>query len=472
MSMATILSKGTFAKRPFRKRSFKGGIYPPEQKGLAAGMPIEVIPTPEEVRLPLLQHLGAPCKQVIEPRSQVQLGDIIGRAKGFISAPIHASLRGTTARVSATTLPAGRRVDVIPIKADETQPFTDRAVYDEIFGGDWAIEELNNYDPEQIANTARDAGLVGLGGATFPTHIKLRRNKEKPISHMLINGAECEPYLTADYRLMLEAPRPVISGAILAGRAVDAEHVTVCIENNKPKAIKALRNAAEGTNVSVCVLKTKYPQGGEKQLISAVLGKTVPLGGLPLDVGVVVLNVGTTAALARAVLRGRPLTHRVVTVSGKGVMAPKNLLVPIGTSFRYLIDYCGGLNDVAQTVIAGGPMMGFAVGSLDIPVTKGTSGITVLTQHETRRFGFGGGDGSGQKPQTPCLRCGRCVSVCPMNLVPGRIAQAARTNHPQLAERYHADACVECGCCAFECPANIPVVQLIRLSKAMLRRKT
>jgi len=205
-------------------------------------------------------------------------------------------------------------------------------------------------------------------------------------------------------------------------------------------------------------------------LITAVLGKTVPLGGLPLDVGVVVLNVGTTAALARAVLRGRPLTHRVVTVSGKGIMAPKNVLVPVGASFRYLIDYCGGLSEDAQTVIAGGPMMGFSVGSLDIPVTKGTSGITVLAQQETRRFGFGGDNGASNKPQTPCLRCGRCVSVCPMNLVPGKIAQAARTNQRSLAERYHAAACVECGCCAFECPANIPVVQLIRLSKAMLRR--
>ncbi|MEA1950289.1 MAG: RnfABCDGE type electron transport complex subunit C, partial [Planctomycetota bacterium] len=299
--MATVLSKGPFAKRPFRKGRFKGGVHPPEQKGLAAGMPIEVIPTPEEVRLPLLQHLGAPCEQVVEPRSRVELGEVVGRADGFVSAPIHASLRGTTARVSATTWPAGRRVDVVPIKTDETQPLEGRAVYEEIFGGDWPLAGLDKYDPEQIANAARDAGLVGLGGATFPTHVKLRRNDEKPISHILINGAECEPYLTADYRLMLEAPQPVISGAILAGRAVGAEHVTICIENNKPEAIKALRAAAEGTasegmGVSVCVLKTKYPQGGEKQLIMAVLGKTVPLGGLPLDVGVVVLNVGTTAA--------------------------------------------------------------------------------------------------------------------------------------------------------------------------------
>ena len=464
MSIATVLAKGHFVKG-----HFKGGVHPPEQKGLAAGMPIEVIPTPDEVRLPILQHLGAPCEPVVGPREEVELGDVIAQATGFVSAPIHATIRGTTTRVSATTLPNGRRVDVIPIKAADSQPLSGRAIYDELFGGDWPVDGFEKYDPQQIADATRDAGLVGLGGATFPTHVKLRRNDQKPIKHLLINGAECEPYLTADYRLMLEAPRPVISGAVLAGRATGAERVIICIENNKPEAIKALQAAAAGTGVSVCVLKTKYPQGGEKQLITAVLGKTVPLGGLPLDVGVVVLNVGTTAALARAVLRGRPLTHRVVTVSGKGVMAPKNLLVPIGASFRYLIEYCGGLNGEADCVIAGGPMMGFAVGSLDIPVTKGTSGITVLTRDETRRYGFGAGNATGKYAQTPCLRCGRCVSVCPMNLVPGRIAQAARTESPALAKRYHAAACVECGCCAFECPANIPVVQLIRLSKAMLK---
>ena len=457
MSIAAVIRKGRF----------RGGVHPPEQKGLAAGMPVEVLPTPDEVRLPLLQHLGAACEATLAPRSEVEMGQVLGRASGFVSAPIHASASGTIGRTSAATLPAGRHVDVVPIKTSAEQPLSGRALYDDMFAGPWPTVGLEKYDPHEIADAARDAGLVGLGGATFPTHVKLRRNEEKPISHMLINGAECEPYLTADYRLMLEAPQPVVCGAILAGRAAGADRVVICIEDNKPEAVKALRAAAEGTEVSVCVLKTKYPQGGEKQLIAAVLGKDVPLGGLPLDVGVVVLNVGTTAALARAVLYGKPLTHRIVTVSGKGVHAPKNLLVPIGASFRYLIDYCGGLRDDVDTVIAGGPMMGFAVADLNMPVTKGTSGITVLARRETRR------DAAAvhTTAQTACIRCGRCAEVCPMNLVPGKIAQAARTANVSLAERYHAMACVECGCCAFECPARVPMVQLIRLSKQMLVRK-
>lgn len=451
---------------------FRGGVHPPEQKGLAAEMSVEVMPNPVEVRLPLLQHLGAACEAAFPPRSEVEMGQVIGQSSAFVSAPVHASLSGTTGRISAVTLPAGRHVEVIPIKVSAVQPLTDRAIYDDMYGGSWPIDGLEAIDPSKIVDAARDAGLVGLGGAAFPTHVKLRRNENKPVSHMLINGAECEPYLTADYRLMVEAPEAVVCGSLLASRAAEAEKTVICIENNKPAAIKALRPAAEAAGVSLRVLKTKYPQGGERQLIAATLGRNVPLGGLPMDVGVVVLNVATAAALARAVYRGRPLTHRIVTVSGRGVRNPKNLLVPIGASFRHLIDYCGGLSDDVDTVVAGGPMMGFAVSDLDIPVTKGTSGITVLARSETGRGTSLRRDirtGRGGRVQTACIRCGRCGDVCPMNLLPGKIAQAARVKNPQLAKRYNASACVECGCCAFECPAREPLVQLIRLGKMMAR---
>jgi len=439
------------------RRTFAGGIHPPEQKHLADRAPIEVLPTPPEVRIALLQHLGAPCEPILKPRTEVAVGDVVGQAKGFICAPVHASIAGTTGRNSVATLPNGRHVPVIPIKAADRQPLSGQALFDDILGGEWPTEGLDRYEPQQMADAVREAGIVGLGGAAFPTHVKLTRNPEKPIQTLLINGCECEPYLTSDYALMMEAPAPIITGALLAHRATGARDVIICVENNKLDAAERLRQAAAGTAVQVRILETKYPQGGEKQLTVAVLGKEVPTGGLPLDVGAVVLNVGTAAAVARAVVRGKPLTHRIVTVSGRGVKHPKNLLVPIGASYRTLVESCGGLTGGAARLVAGGPMMGFTIGTLDVPVTKGASGLTVLTEDEVRKA-----------EETTCLRCGRCVDVCPMNLVPTKIAMAAKANNPDLLQRYHITACMECGCCAYLCPAGIPLVQLIRLGKVRL----
>ncbi len=443
-----------------RQRSFGGGVHPPERKHLSAEAAIEVLPTPKQVRIPLLQHLGAPCEATVKPRTEVSLGDVVGEAEAFVSAPVHASVSGTVARSSVATLPNGRHVRVVPIKAAEEQPLAGEALFDDVFGGDWPTDGLDRHEPQQIAAAAREAGLVGLGGAAFPTHVKLARNEKKPIRLLLINGCECEPYLTSDYRLMLQAPAPVITGALLARHAVGAEAVVACVEDNKPQAVEALRSAAKGTGVEVRVLKTKYPQGGEKQLVVAAAGKEVPTGGLPLDVGIVVMNVGTAAALARAVLRRKPLTHRVVSVSGAGVREPKNLLVPIGTSYRELIDYAGGLTDDAARVVAGGPMMGFTLGSLDVPVTKGTSGVTVLSRDEVRKA-----------QETTCVRCGRCVEACPLRLVPTKIALASRARNREVAERFYLTACMECGCCAYVCPASVPLVQLIRLGKVMFQNK-
>ena len=439
-----------------RKGSFRGGVHPVGRKQLAADSPIDVIPTPSEVVIALMQHIGAACEAVVAPRTKVAIGQMIGKSGGFVSAPVHASIAGTTAAESAATLPNGQHVPVIPIKAGD-QPITGQSIWDDIFGGEWPTKNLKPHDPAQIVQAVHDAGIVGQGGAAFPTHVKLTRNKARPIDVVLINGCECEPYLTADYRLMIQAPLPIVCGALLSAQAAGAQRVIVAIEDNKLMAVEIVRRAARGTDVEVVALPTKYPMGGERQTVRATLNRIVPTGGLPLDVGVVVLNVATAAAVARAVLRARPLTHRVVAVSGAGIAHPRNLLVPIGISYAALVDYCGGLRPQAARVVAGGPMMGFALGDLNSPVTKGTSGVTVLTEDDVR-----------QPAETNCVRCGRCADVCPLRLVPTRIALACRQQDWEQAKRYYIDACMECGCCGYVCPAGIPLVQLIRMGKAQM----
>jgi len=324
----------------------------------------------------------------------------------------------------------------MPIKVGAEQP-TPEEIYEDVIGGDWPTTELPDHEPEAIVEAVKKAGLVGQGGAAFPTFIKLLRNAEKPVDTILVNGCECEPYLTADYRVMLEATRAVIAGAILAAKAAGAKRVVIAVEDNKPKAIEKLQQECKGTIASVAQLKTKYPAGGEKQTVRAALGRTVATGGLPLDCGVVVINVGTATAIARAVLRDKP-----VTVSGRGINTPKNLLVAIGTPTSALIAAAGGLKDSAVRVVSGGPMMGFSIANLDTPVTKGTSGITVFEAPDVA-----------QPVETPCVRCGRCVDVCPLNLIPTRLGLAARYAVWDVAERYHMMACMECGCCAYTCPA-------------------
>jgi len=437
--------------------SFARGVHPPEGKEYAEHAAIEVLPAPAKVVIPLVQHLGAPAKPIVEARQEVQLGEKIGEASGFISAAVHATVTGKTAKSTAVTLPNGRHVQAIPIAAAGEQ-LEGEALKEDVLGGPWPTD-VSGFDGRQIAEAASEAGIVGLGGAAFLTHVKLLRNEKKPIDTLIVNGCECEPYLTSDYRLMVEAPEAIVTGALLAAEANAVEQIAVVIEDNKPEAIATMREAAGGTGIEVVAARTKYPQGGEKQAIVAVTGRETPTGGLPLDIGVVVVNVGTAAAIARAVVRGKPLTHRVVAVTGPGVVQPKNILAPIGVSYGELIDFCGGLTDDAVRVVAGGPMMGFTIGDLATPVTKGTSGVTVLTEQEVRRG-----------PQTPCLRCGQCVDACPLRLVPTKIAMAAKHGDWELARRYYITACMECGCCAYTCPASIPLVQLIRLGKAQMPR--
>ncbi len=434
--------------------SFPHGVHPPERKDFSKDAPIEVVPAPAKVMLPLLQNVGAPSAPVVKSKDKVGFGDMVAKSSAFVSVPIHSPVSGKVMKLGNVTLANGRHVKAIPIKAEGEQ-LEGVALWDEIFGGDWPKDGFEKYEIKEITDAILNAGTVGLGGATFPTHVKYSPNDEKPIDTVLINGCECEPYLTADYRLMVEAPDPVITGALILGRITGAKEIIIGIEDNKPGAVDAMKKAAAGTGIKIAVLKTKYPQGSEKQLILAITGRKVPLGGLPLDVGVAVTNVGTSAVIARAVVRGKPLTHRILSVTGGGIKNPKNLLVPMGIPVGELIDFCGGLKDDAARIIAGGPMMGFSFSDMNLPVTKGTSGITVLTHEDLIR-----------EKETNCVRCGRCVDACPMNLVPSKLALASRKKNVELAEQYNIMGCFECGSCAYICPANIPIVQLVRTGKA------
>ncbi|MGD9212961.1 MAG: electron transport complex subunit RsxC [Desulfobacteraceae bacterium] len=438
------------------KASFAHGVHPPDVKDLSKKAAIEVLPAPAQVKLPLQQNIGGPCHPIVKPRQEVAFGQMVGDGQTFVSASIHASVAGKVQRPAMVTLPNGRHMKSIVIKSNSDQPHG-RDLWQDLVSDEWPKGPFSNLDPDEINILIYEAGIVGLGGAAFPTHVKIIPNDKKPVDTLLINGCECEPCLTADYRMMVEAPHPIIAGALLAARAVNARNIIIGVEDNKMDAVAALKEAAKDTPVKVAVLKTKYPQGSEKQLIYAITRRRVPLGGLPSDVSVAMSNVGTIAAVAMAVLEDIPLTHRVVTVTGNGVVQPKNLWVPLGTSFGELVKFCGGLKPDAVRMIAGGPMMGFAFTDMDAPVTKGTSGLTVLTEKDIT-----------STEETQCVRCGRCVDVCPMHLVPTRLALASRYGDVDLARRYNISACFECGCCAYICPANLPLVQLIRSGKALL----
>ncbi len=438
------------------KGSFSHGIHPPENKTLSRDAAIEVVPTPKRVVLPLLQNIGAPCKPIVKAKQKVVAGETIGVGEAFVSANLHSPVSGVVEKIGVCTLPNGRHLPAISIKADGEQ-IEGEALYNDVLGGSWPKDCPAIYYPTTITKAVHEAGIVGLGGAAFPTHVKVRPDDKKMIDTLMINGCECEPYLTNDFRLMVEAPRAIIAGSLHGARAVSAREIVICIEDNKPEAIERLKAEAKGTVIKIAVLKTKYPQGSEKQLIKAVLGLEVPLGGLPADVGVAMSNVATIAAVARAVIREKPLTHKVISVTGRGIHTPKNLLVPIGISMQEVIDYCGGLTKDAARIIAGGPMMGFSFSNLSTPVTKGTSGITILTHNDIRR-----------ENETACLRCGRCVDVCPMQLVPTKLAMASRHGNLALAHQYNIMACFECGSCTYICPAHIKLVQLIRMGKAMV----
>jgi electron transport complex protein RnfC len=430
--------------------TFKGGIHPPDKKSLSANSPISATKTPKIVVIPLSQHAGAPCKPLVSIGQEVKKGEMIGEPGGFVSAPVHSSVSGKVVAIGEFSNAMGRMVNSVVIENDLKEEWT--ALKD---NPDYA-----NLPADELREKIKAAGIVGLGGAAFPTAVKLSPPKEKPIDVVIINGAECEPYLTADYRLMMEKSKEIIEGLKILMKVLGVKRGFIGIENNKPDAVSAMREAAKGEDgIEVMALEVKYPQGAEKMLIKAVAGREVPARGLPMDVGAVVQNVGTSLSIYEAARYGKPLVERVVTVTGEGIKEPKNLMVRIGTKISDLIEECGGFAGEVAKVVAGGPMMGFALSSLDIPVTKGTSGILVLPEEGVIHA----------EDYGPCIRCGRCIDICAMGLMPSMLSVLAEKGFYEDAKEYNLFDCFECGSCAFVCPSKRPIVQLIRLAKSMVK---
>jgi electron transport complex protein RnfC len=428
-------------------RSFTGGVHPPDMKGATASSRTRPGPVPERIVLPMSQHLGAPCAPVVAKGDRVKRGQVVGTVDALISAPVHSPVAGEVIEVGPALTPAGVRSECVVIAPD-------------------AVQDLDTFVPvdasrDDVRATVRAAGIVGLGGAAFPSSVKLTPPKNFSIDTVILNGCECEPFLTCDHRLMLEQADAVIAGAEIIASVVGATRVVIAVEDNKPDAIEALRAVTDGAGVEVAALRTNYPQGAEKQLIWAVTGRAVPRGQLPAAVGVLVHNVATAVAVADAVERRKPLMERVVTVTG-AVGAPANYRALIGTPIAALIEASGGLAADAERVIAGGPMTGQALASLEVPVVKGPSGIVALTKGQTAPAVDG---------DQPCIRCGRCVEACPMTLHPMSIASHADRRMWNGVERFNALDCIECGCCSYVCPTRRPLVQLIKLGKAALMAK-
>jgi electron transport complex protein RnfC len=430
-------------------KTFPGGTHPPEKKELSRDCAIETAPLPQKLYIPLTQHIGAPCKPAVSKGDAVKKGQVVGQAAGFVSAPVHASVSGTVASVEKMPGIFGSKVDVVVIENDGLETWLE---------GCNQPQDYSALSPDELRNKILAGGLVGMGGATFPTHVKLSPPAEKPINTLVINGCECEPYLTADERLMLEQPERIVKGAQILLKAVGAKRGIVAVEANKREAFEKMREAFAGLNGwSAELLAVKYPQGAEKQLIKALLRREVPSGGLPMDVGALVSNVGTAAAVCDAVTMNKPLIERVTTVTGEGVDRSANFLARIGTPVGFLLDLVG-LKPEAKKIVLGGPMMGLAQFSPELPVTKGTSGILVLNEAQSGEY-------------ENCIRCGRCVEGCPSYLVPSTLGILCKAEEFDLANENNLLDCIECGVCTYVCPAKIPLVHLLKLGKAEVARR-
>jgi electron transport complex protein RnfC len=432
-----------------RHFTFKGGVHPPYRKEFAKDRQIEPAAIPDQLTVPLVQHIGAPCTPVVSAGDTVKEGQVIGKSDAFVSAPIHAPVSGKVKRIERALHPLGQMVQSVFIEPDGGN---EKSFLTQL--GD----DIDNLGSEEMKKRVMEAGIVGLGGATFPTHVKFSPPKDKPIEILIINGCECEPYLTADYRLMLERPVDIILGARMIGKVLGAKEIIVAVEDNKPDAMRAFKQSDKGNGVRYALAGTKYPQGGEKMLIKAVLGREVPSGGLPMDVGVVVSNVGTAVAVCEAVRDGKPLIDRVLTITGNGIKNPGNYLAKIGTPVSSIVEQSGGTEGTIGKLIIGGPMMGIAQSSFDVPVVKGTSGILLLQEERYMKQGH-----------LPCIKCSFCVRACPTHLLPSRLSVLAEAEKWELMNQFGVNDCIECGCCTYVCPSKRPIVQLVKTAKIKLR---
>ncbi len=432
--------------------SFRGGVHPDPHKA-TAGRAIEALAAPQTVQIPMSMHIGVPCEPLVKAGDHVKMGQKVGDSSAFVSVPVHATVSGTVKSVGMALHPNGARVMSVVIEndgQDEFEPLT-RAM-------EWQM-----MSPDEMIALIREAGIVGHGGAAFPTHVKIRSALGK-VDTMIVNAAECEPYITSDHRVMLEYADDVIAGIRILLRVFSRIRCIIAVENNKPDAVTALRRAIGADNrIKIDLLKTKYPQGGEKQLIRAVTGREVPPGKLPADAGCVVFNVDTVAAVNRAFTQGLPDVQRVVTVSGSAITTPKNLLVRVGTPLSALVAACGGYREEPQKMVMGGPMMGVAQFTDEVPVLRGTNAFLAFSENEDRRV-----------DEPVCIRCGRCVQVCPMRLLPTYMYLYASREMWRECENMNIADCMECGACTFECPGSLHLTQMFRVAKAKameLRRR-
>ena len=431
----------------------KGGVHPPASKGLTANLAIEVMPVPDELEIILGQHIGAPCTPTVAPKDAVREGEVIGEVTKGLGVPLHAPVAGTIKGFGMSGHPMRVSAPSITIQTNKEVPPV------EYSRCDW--QKLTR---EELLAKVHGAGIIGIGGAGFPSHVKLNPPPDNPVDTLILNGAECEPYITADHRQMLEHGREIVEGATVILKILGITKCFIGIESNKPDAIASMTEAAAGASTSeytitVQPLQVKYPQGSEKQLIQSITGRKVPSFALPSAVGVVVHNVSTTKAIYDAVVLAKPLSEKVMTISGKGIARPANLLVKVGTRVSDIVAYLGGVTPALAKVVMGGPMMGFAVSSLDIPVTKTTSSVLFLAEDEIDTT-----------PHSQCIRCGWCLAACPMGLEPKEIGLYVEAGRPQETGQFGVFECFECGCCAYVCPAKRPLVQFVRLAKMKAKR--
>lgn len=433
-------------------RSFRHGIHPGDYKALTRDLPLERMPFMEELILPLRQHLGAPSKPIVKVGERVYRGQLIAEASGFVSSNLHASVTGTVKGVGPHHHASGQVEEAIVIRRD---PYSPQTLY-----GEQPIE-WEQLSGKELIDHIRKGGFVGMGGAAFPTHVKMSVPEGKHARFFIVNAAECEPYLNSDYRIMLEWTSMIFLGIRISMKILGAERAYIGLETNKPEAIERIRREIPSDLPCELVpLQPKYPQGAEKMLIEAVLRREVPSGKLPIDAEVVVNNVGTVAGIGQYFTYNQPLIERVVTVTGPGIRHPANLVIPIGTKLSEVIDYCGGLHENTRQILFGGPMMGNAQRFLDVPVMKGTSGILFLTDREVV-----------PREEYPCIKCQRCVDACPVYLNPSRLGTLAAARHYEDMLSYHIMDCMECGSCSYVCPSNIPLVQRFRVAKGLLREQ-